>query len=98
MIVLVLMNVVINTLSFTTCEAAVNENKKVTELSDTMKSNKIDGLIMLNNGSDKPIIIRNNFDKLNTQYVVDTDKYFPIGSLQKILTGYLIYLLVKETY
>ncbi|WP_288300193.1 serine hydrolase domain-containing protein [uncultured Lactobacillus sp.] len=74
-------------------QSVIQVNKR---LENYLKENNINGLILINNEySDGFKVIKNN-NIHNKRYQVKENQYFPIASLQKIITGALIYDLVKE--
>lgn len=81
-------------INFVSCSAS--ECSKVTEmkLKQYLYNNKINGIIIENQNGSKKIIA--NKIAVSENYNVQADKYFPIASLQKVLTGVAIYNLIKE--
>ncbi|MDO4855166.1 MAG: serine hydrolase domain-containing protein [Limosilactobacillus gorillae] len=64
-------------------------------LKDVLKSNHINGIILIGSG-DRPTVIENELVGKNSRRLVSLERYFPTASLQKLLTGLAVYTLVKE--
>lgn len=78
--------------------AAVGDKEyKVERFRKFLKKDKINGLILItDNNQQRYKVIKNKLSNINSKYEVQPNRYFPIASLQKIMTGMLIYDLVKE--
>ena len=65
------------------------------QLKDYMKSNHINGVILVSGKDCKPIVIQNNETSIKND-IVNANQLFPTASLQKIMTGTAIYNLQQK--
>lgn len=61
-----------------------------------LKEKNINGIVLINGSDSNPKVISNTCNIDNPTQLVDKNHYFPIASLQKIMTSYLIYKLVNK--
>lgn len=64
-------------------------------LKDYMKSNHINGVMLVSGKDGKPIVIQNN-ETSSKNDIVNANQLFPTASLQKIMTGTAIYNLQQK--
>ena len=65
------------------------------QLKNYMKSNHINGVMLVSGKDGKPVVIKNN-ETSNKNDIVNVDQLFPTASLQKIMTGTAIYNLQQK--
>lgn len=75
--------------------AAAVKNREY-KLQSFLSSREINGIILYGTNTNKPEVVSNNNFISNTGEMVKPNKYFPIASLQKVITAVAIYDLVKD--
>ena len=75
-----------------------NKGTKINyEIKKILEKHKVNGIVLVNgNQGENFKVLSNNPVGPISQYEVKTEKYFPIASLQKIITAKLIYCLISE--
>lgn len=76
--------------------ALAKERSTSEKIQSYLIKNKINGMVLMGK-TKKPKIVNNNI-YLRGPYQITQNKYFPIASLQKLLTGMAIYRLEKSGY
>ena len=73
-------------------------NNKDAKLKQVLESNKVNGLILVskNNDTSQPEVISNKLNNINYQKQLSYNRYFPIASLQKGITGVAVYHLINS--
>lgn len=77
-------------------DAKAVDRKTQTELKNYLRNNQINGIILVNGKGSRPLVLQNSVTTKREQVVKPT-RLFPIGSLQKLITGVAIYHLVKRS-
>ena len=71
------------------------DGKTKVELQTYLQDHHINGIILVNGKRDQPVVLRNKLTT-NPAQVVAPNALFPIGSLQKLITGVAVYQLVQK--
>lgn len=71
------------------------DRKTKLELQAYLHDHHINGIILVNGKKDQPVVLRNKLTT-NPAQVVTPNALFPIGSLQKLITGVAVYQLVQK--
>lgn len=71
------------------------DRKTKVELQTYLHDHHINGIILVNGKRDQPLVLKNKITA-NPAQVVTPNALFPIGSLQKLITGVAIYQLVQR--
>ena len=80
------------------CNAATNESKQwyIHEIKSNLKKKNINGEVLILDKDRKVNIINNQVDQVRSEEKITSNNYFPMASLQKVLTGIATYTLIKE--